>query len=223
MGITKEKFCLSYSLGKDSTLALNRMIEKGHRPVALIISVNEDYNLTWFHGVENNFLDKVSKSLGIKIIKAVGNGKNYREVLKDGLKEAKGLGATSCVFGDIDIEEHKEWGNKICEEVGLKSVYPLWQENRETIVKEFINKGFKGIVKTVSKEYKVSKEFLGRDLNLELLEEFRKIGIDLCGENGEYHTFVYDGKLFKEPIKFKKMSIHESEYSYSLMLGELDG
>ncbi len=214
----KNKFCMSYSCGKDSTLALYRLINNGFIPIALIIAVSNDTNRSWFHGIDNNFIDKISKELGIRVIVAKANTKNYQEAFQDALKQAKQLGASFCAFGDIDIQEHREWSEQTANAVGLDAVFPLWKNNRESIVKEFIDSGFLAIIKTVSKKHGVSSGFLSQTLNNDIVTQFEILGIDVCGENGEYHTFVYDGPIFNNPIKFDAIDIHESNYSYSSIL-----
>lgn len=212
-----ESFCMSYSLGKDSTLALYKMIQDGYTPVALVITVNDE-GRSLFHGVDNKLIKRVSESLGIPVIQAVCTPENYKEQFSNALIEARKLGATKCVFGDIDIEEHRLWGEEMCSLSGLQPVFPHWQRNREDIAREFVNSGFKAIIKAVSKQYNVPIDYLGKELTNEVFDEFGLLGIDICGENGEYHTFVYDGPMFKEPIRYKNSGVFESEYAYSYII-----
>ncbi|MFV0424090.1 MAG: diphthine--ammonia ligase [Bacilli bacterium] len=213
-----KKVCVSYSLGKDSTLALYRTIKSGKDVVALIISVDEKNLRSWFHGVDTLLIDAVSKSLNIPVILAKGDGNNYREVFIEAIESAKQLGAMECIFGDIDIEDHYKWCNSVCIDAGVESCFPLWQESRRDIVEEFIDNGFKAIIKTVSKQYDLNEKFLNQVLTHELVNEFEKLGIDVCGENGEYHTFVCDGPIFSEPIDVKSAGTFESDYSFSTIL-----
>ncbi len=216
------KFCMSYSCGKDSTLALYKMIKAGHTPVGIIVSMSSEEERSWFHGVPKNILNKVSESMGIPLIPALSNGKNYREVFMEAMTKCKELGAEVCVFGDIDIEDHRTWCMDVCNEVGLTCEHPLWQRSRLDITNEFIDLGFKAVIKAVSKKYNLSQDFLGKTLDKNVVEDFINIGIDPCGENGEYHTFVYDGdydgEIFTFPINFEKDGIHESEYAFSLII-----
>lgn len=213
-----KKFCMSYSLGKDSTLALYEMIEDGNIPVALIVAINKNQERSWFHGVQENLIKKVSLSLDIPVIFAAGIGEDYKEVFVEALKEAKELGAEICAFGDIDIEEHREWGTSICETVNMDAAFPLWKRSRKTVVEKIIDCNFKCMIKTVTKEHNVPKEYLGRILDRQVVSEFEDLGIDVCGENGEYHTFVVDGPIFSTEIDVKQIGVHESEYSYSLII-----
>lgn len=198
----KEKFVISFSGGKDSTLALYRMIKMGYEPVALLITVKKDSDKSWTHNLNRKLLKDVSENLNIKLLEVECDALHYENEFEKSLKKAKELGANICAFGDIDIEEHKNWDTKRCEAVGIKPMFPLWQENRESLVYEFIDSGFTTIVKTVNLNY-LDKSYLGKKLTKELVEKIKKTGSDACGENGEYHTFVVDGPLFKEKINFK--------------------
>lgn len=198
-----KKFIMSYSCGKDSTLALHRMIKRGDTPLGLLVTVDKSAGRSWFHGIPENLLNQVSKSLDIPLIKVESNGTNYKETFEEALKNAKKNGAEACVFGDIDLEEHRTWCTDRCNEAGLEAIFPLWQEDREKLTYEFIESGFKAMVKVVRLEC-LGEEFLGELLTKELVQKIKATGSDPCGENGEYHTFVYDGILFKEEIAFNK-------------------
>ncbi len=216
-----DKVCVSYSLGKDSTLALHRTMESGDNVIALIISIDEENKRSWFHGVESTLIDEVSASLNIPVIYAKGKPEDYRETFIKALKEAKALGATKCIFGDIDIEEHHEWCSGVCDEAKLTAIFPLWQEDRKEIVKEFIACGYKAVIKTISKKHQLPTSLLFKTLSNDVLQELETLNVDVCGENGEYHTFVYDGPVFSNPIKIKNTGVHESEYAFSAIV-ELD-
>lgn len=212
-----KKVCVSFSLGKDSTLALYRSL-KSMQVTNLVISIDENNLRSWFHGVDSDLINRVSQALDIPVILAKSHGENYREAFIEALKQSKQLGAQACVFGDIDIEDHLKWCSSVCDDADLESIFPLWQEKRRDIVEEFINAGFKAKIKTVSKQFNLDKKYLNQILTHELIDEFEALGIDVCGENGEYHTFVYDGPIFKHAINTKQIDVFESEYSYSAIL-----
>lgn len=194
-------FVISYSGGKDSALALYRMIMQGHKPVAMLTTVNQAQDRSWFHGIQQELLNKVSESLDIPMITCFCKPEEYAEGFEKGLKEAKALGAEACVFGDIDIEDHLQWNNDRCSAAGLKCILPLWQEEREALVREFVGHGFKAVIKIVQLKA-LDESFLGKTMDSELIERIKLTGSDPCGENGEYHTFVYDGPIFCSPISF---------------------
>lgn len=200
----KKKFVVSYSCGKDSTLSLYRMIKKGHIPVALLVTVDKKVLRSWFHGIPDKLLKDVSKSLDIPLVLVASNGKeNYGETFVEALKKVKEeMGAEACVFGDIDLMAHRTWCEDKCEKAGLEAVFPLWEEDREDLTYEFIDSGFKTVIKNVKLSI-LGEEFLGEVLTKDVVERLKAAGSDACGENGEYHTFVFDGPLFKEKINFE--------------------
>lgn len=207
------KFIMSYSCGKDSTLALYRMIKLGYIPAALLITVNKIENMSWFHGISKDLMEKVSKSLNIPLILVETEGSNYENMFTESLIRAKKeLGINFCVFGDIDLEDHRKWCTDRCDEAKIEAVFPLWNENREKLVYEFIDLGFKAVIKKVNNKY-MGEEFLGKLLTKEVVIDIKETGSDPCGENGEYHTFVYDGPIFTHPIKFENLNILKSNNS----------
>ncbi len=193
------KFVISYSGGKDSALALHRMMKAGHTPVAMLTTINPEQERSWFHGMQSELLQAVSGSLGIPLIPCYCQPDEYGNALETGLLKAKDLGAEACVFGDIDIIGHLAWNTERCKNVGLECMLPLWQENREQLANEVITSGFKAMIKIVQSDA-LGDHFLGQTITLPLLKEIAATGSDICGENGEYHTFVYDGPIFREPI-----------------------
>ncbi len=193
------KFVISYSGGKDSALAFHRMLKAGHTPVAMLTTINPEQERSWFHGMQSELLQAVSERLGIPLIPCYCKPSEYGNALETGLRKAKDLGAEACVFGDIDIPGHLEWNTERCKHAGLGCILPLWQEDREQLATEVITSGFKAVVKIVQCEA-LGSEFLGETLTLPLLGDISATGSDVCGENGEYHTFVYDGPIFSEAI-----------------------
>lgn len=195
-----KKFVLSYSGGKDCILALYRKIKDGCTPVALLTTVKKSESETWTHGLNYDLLQQVSKSLELPIIFAECEVSQYEEEFEEKLKVAKQMGANSVVYGDIDIQQHKQWGIDRATNTGLNYEFPLWEEDREKLVYEFIDSGFKAIIKKVNLDC-MSKDFLGKTLTRELIEKIKGTGSDVCGENGEYHTFVIDGPIFNYKIE----------------------
>jgi uncharacterized protein (TIGR00290 family) len=199
-------FAISYSGGKDSALALYRMISGGHTPVAMISTVNIEQKRSWFHGIQTGLLEAASDSLNIPLILCECTPEEYTPAIERGLAEARKKGAEACVFGDIDIDDHKKWNIERCENAGLECILPLWKQNREALVRETLEAGFRAMIKIVKSDI-LDESFLGKDLTIPLLEEIKRTGSDVCGEYGEYHTFVYDGPIFKFPIPLEKREI----------------
>lgn len=194
-------FIMSYSCGKDSTLALHRMIRDGNKALGLLVTVDKEENRSFFHGVPEHMLNKVSESLGIDLFLVKCEGDDYEKKFEDTLIKAKNMGIEACVFGDIDIEHHRKWCTDRCESVGIKAIFPLWQEDREKLTYEFIDTGYKALIKNVKLSC-LNEEFLGKVLDRDIVSKIKATGSDPCGENGEYHTVVYDGPLFNKEISF---------------------
>lgn len=211
------KFVLSYSGGKDCILALYRKIEQGCTPVALLTTIKKGSNETWTHGLTLDLLEQVSKSLELPIIYVECNASEYEVKFEEKLKEAKGMGAEFVVYGDIDIELHRQWGSDRATNSELDYEFPLWQEDREKLVYEVIDSGFKAVIKKVNLDY-MSEDFLGKTITKELIKKIKSTGADPSGENGEYHTFVVDGPIFnsKIDIKYEKSKI-ENNYALANM------
>lgn len=199
----KIKLVASYSGGKDSALALYRAIKSGCEAVSLLTTYNESAGRSWFHGVPAAVLDKVSELMGIPLeLFKTGAGSDYAQDFEAALARLREQrGARACVFGDIDIQAHYDWCTSRCKAAGLDSLFPLWSGGRRELVYELIDSGFQAII-TIVDSSRLSEKFLGRTLTKELAEEIASEGADICGENGEYHTFVYDGPLFREPVPF---------------------
>ncbi len=207
-----KKFIASYSGGKDSTLAVYRAISKGMEPIQLITTYNLDKDRSWFHGIPQPLLDKISKEINIPIFLIKTTGEEYAQNFEKKLKEAKAAGAEVCVFGDIDLEEHLKWCTDRCIAAGIEAYFPLWQESRKKLVYEFIDAGFKTII-TVVDTKRMDEKFLGQILTRELADEIEKCGADICGENGEYHTFAFDGPLFSNQVSYTtEEKVHSDNY-----------
>ena len=198
----EKRFVLSYSGGKDSVLALHRARKQGMVPQKLIITYNTGLGRSWFHGIPEPLLEQVSQSLQIPISLIRTSGPAYRENFIRQLQQEKEQGAQVCVFGDIDIAGHLQWCMEVCQEAGLEAFFPLWQQPREELVREFIREGFTAHI-TVVDTTRLSQAHLGKVLTEELLASIKQDGADVCGENGEYHTFVSDGPVFKSAVPFR--------------------
>lgn len=197
-----KKFIASYSGGKDSTLAIYRAIKQGMILKELVITYNKDEERSWFHGITKSLINKISKEMNTPITLIKTTGEDYERKFEEKLKQAKNSGIEVCVFGDIDIEDHLSWCRVRCEAAEIEAYFPLWQESRRKLVYEFIDLGFKTMI-TVVNNSQMSSNFAGQILTREVAEDIAKSGADICGENGEYHTFVFDGPLYLNTIEFE--------------------
>lgn len=185
------EFVASFSGGKDSILSIKRMIDNGNRIVAIIISTIENEGLSWTHKIDLEYFKRVAEILKCEVIFTNTDIKNYEIAFEKALDEAKSLGASVCIFGDIDIPIHLSWNKSRCMNVGIECIHPLMFEDREKIVSEFIHSGIKAKIVKVD-ENKLPLEFVGMDLSIEMVEKIKTNypTVDLCGENGEYHTII---------------------------------
>ncbi|MCL2855711.1 MAG: diphthine--ammonia ligase [Defluviitaleaceae bacterium] len=195
------KFAMSYSGGKESALALHKFTGQGNTPVALITTYNQDTDRSLFHGLSSNVLKRVSQSLSIPLILTNTTAENYNKDFEIALKRAKETGAVACVFGDIDIEGHREWATQRCDNVGIKAIFPLWDMPRQNVVYELVDSGFVASLTVVNTKF-LDEKFLGKQLTKELAKKIVATGADICGENGEYHTFVSNSPMFAYPVDF---------------------
>lgn len=200
------KFVMSYSCGKDSTLALHNMIKQGNEPVALITMVNQDVDRSFFHGADYKMLQAYSEALGIPMLITPTVGENYHLAMEKSLKKAIDLGAEIACFGDIDITDNRAWCEERCKNAGIKATFPLWQRNRTENVYELVNLGYKCLIKSINNTL-LTKELLGKVIDTAVIDKLRSCDIDICGENGEYHTLVMDGPIFHKPLAYKKGKI----------------
>lgn len=196
------KFAMSYSCGKDSTLALHKMLEQGHEPVCLVVMVNEAHGRSYFHGAGRDMLERYGKALSLPVVACPASGEGYLQAFEKGLAEAKAMGAEAACFGDIDMEGNRQWEEERCKAAGLKPCFPLWQKGREEITCELIRLGYRCIIKSIDRRV-LPVELLGTAMDEAAVGVMKAAGVDICGENGEYHTLVEDGPIFREPLRFE--------------------
>jgi len=186
----------SWSSGKDSCLALYRALQEGYSVRYLVNFTSKDDTQCCFHKLPAGLMAAQATSIGIALIQ-----KEITEYEKEFKQTLAGLtGVKAMIFGDIYLEEHKDWVEKTCSDIGMKAVEPLWGGNTRLLVKEFLAAGFKTVIISCQAQ-KMGKEFIGREVDEKLIEELEGLGVCPCGEKGEFHTFVVDGPLFSERIE----------------------
>lgn len=193
---------VAWSGGKDSCLACYKAIKEGHNVASLLIMM-ADENTSKFHMISSDLLDSQSDAIRIPIIKQTTSHDTYEKNFKKALLQLKTIGVEGLVAGDVfDVALHEVgWLDRICREVGLVPVRPLWHLDTNQILTEFINEGFKAIVVRVKNEA-LGLEWLGREIDQKFFKDLLKLGtIDPCGEHGEFHSFVTDGPIFKNSIE----------------------
>lgn len=202
----KLKAIFNWSGGKDSALALYHVLKEEKFDISeLITTVNSKYKRISMHGVRNELLSAQALSLGIPLkeilVPEQPSMEDYDTIMKAQLTHIKKEKVTHSIFGDIFLEDLRTYRENKLKEVGLKAVFPLWNRATIDVVHEFIDLGFKTIVVCVKSEL-LGKEFVGRVLDRDFLNDLPE-NVDPCGENGEFHTFVFDGPIFEKPIAFE--------------------
>jgi uncharacterized protein (TIGR00290 family) len=202
-----KKAVLAWSGGKDSALALYEIQKKREIEVtALLTTVTEDYDRISMHGVRRDLLEKQVKSLGypLEIVNITKNSSNkeYESRMRTALEKYIEGKVLCTVFGDIFLEDVRKYREKNLSKAGMTGVFPLWKRNTQKLACNFIDLGFRAVVTCVDSKV-LDKKFCGMEFNNGFLVELPS-GVDPCGENGEFHTFVYDGPIFKNKIRFRK-------------------
>lgn len=196
------KFVMSYSCGKDSTAALHEMIAQGNEPVALLTMFNQEAGRSYFHGADHRLLQAYADCLKLPFLLTPTTGEAYHLEMEKSLRAAAEMGAEAACFGDIDIEGNRAWCEERCRNVGLKSIFPLWKIDREENVRRIVELGYRCVIKSINNTL-LPRELLGRILDEAVMRQMKDCGIDVCGENGEYHTLVVDGPLFRKPLPYR--------------------
>jgi Predicted ATPases of PP-loop superfamily len=191
------KVFASWSGGKESALATYKAISQGYQVSNLVNFVSEDGGRSRSHGISASVLDLQARAIGIPIIQIKTSWENYEENFKKAVTELKGKGIEGGVFGDMDLEEHREWIERLCSEIQMKPILPLWKLEPERLLTDFWQSGFKAIVVATS----LAESLLGKSLDRDFLDEIQRFNCHPCGESGEYHTFVTSGPIFKKPLR----------------------
>ena len=207
----------SWSGGKDSCFALIQAIQMGYHPKTLLNVLNEEGKISRSHGIPSPILVQQAELAGLPIHLISSSWKEYETHFTTALKYLKEKHhLTHAVFGDIDLQAHRDWEEKVCTKAELIAVLPLWKQNRKTLVMQMIESGIEAII--VSCNETMGEEFIGKLISPELIIQLEKIGVDACGENGEYHTLVLDCPLFEHRlnVKISGKLLHDS-YWFGIM------
>ncbi|MFH6942533.1 diphthine--ammonia ligase [Flavobacterium sp. FlaQc-50] len=200
------KALFNWSSGKDSALTLYKILQNPKYKIeCLLTSVNEKYQRISMHGVRIELLEAQAKSISIPLkvlqVPEMPTMEVYENVMTQTLNELKKEGITHSVFGDIFLEDLRKYREDQLAKIGFQGVFPIWKIPTRELIQEFIQLGFKTIVVCVNERY-LDKSFAGRIIDQDFINDLPE-NVDLCGENGEFHTFTFDGPLFSKPIDFE--------------------
>lgn len=197
------KCVFNWSGGKDSALALWYCQQQKMDVVKLLTTVSEEGRIT-MHGVDNALLQKQAKALNLPLQEIVLPHNcpmpTYSELMRNTWLQLKNEGIDTAVFGDIYLEDLRTYRDVHAEAIGVINIYPLWKIDTKDIANTFIEKGFKSVVVCVDAKV-LDQSFLGRVYDQSFINDLPE-GVDVCGENGEFHTFCFDGPIFSSPIHY---------------------
>lgn len=202
----KEKILFCWSGGKDSALAFYEAQKSGNYDIfTLLTTVTKGYDRVSMHGVREELLQSQVASIGVNLIKVFiskkSSNQEYESRMRDVLQECKQKNTFRVAFGDIFLEDLRKYREDKLREVELEAIFPLWKISTKELAFRFVDLGFKAVISCVNSKV-LGKEFVGKDFDKEFLSKLPR-GVDPCGENGEFHSFVYDGPIFKEKIPYK--------------------
>ncbi|HEY94049.1 MAG TPA: diphthine--ammonia ligase [Dehalococcoidia bacterium] len=202
-----ERVFTSWSGGKDSCYSCYKAIRNGMDVRFLINMMDESGRWSFVHRFPLSVLQQQSEALGIPLLyKRTGNNL-YAVVFTGAIEEMKKDGVEGGVFGDIDLEEHREWVENICQESGIKAFLPLWQMSQDDVIADFIGSGFVSVIIACNEKY-LGEEWLGRKVDNDFISHLKELqkttDVTVCGESGEYHTLVIDGPIFNKRIDIQQ-------------------
>ncbi len=201
-----KKAYFNWSTGKDSALALYKILKENNYDVnTLVTTVNKQLGKVSMHAIPENLLEDQAKSIGLPLYKIYfseeASMEEYSLAMKESLKMLVASNYGYAVFGDIFLEDLKKYREEKLAELGLKGIFPLWKRDSKELIQEFFALGFKAITVSVNAKL-LDESFVGRVLDENFINDLPP-NVDICGENGEFHTFVYDGPIFSYPIKYR--------------------
>ena len=204
--MTKEKIIFCWSGGKDSALAMNRLRQDDrYEIVSLLTTCNEHFQRVSMHGVRLELLNAQAAAIGLPLEKIFvsqrGSNEEYQQKMSACLSAHKANGVTACAFGDIFLEDLKKWRDENLAKVGMRGIYPVWKEDSRELIREFFALGFGTVICCANDAY-LGEDAVGRNIDAEFIRTLPP-EVDVCGENGEFHSFAFAGPIFQQPVKFK--------------------
>ena len=202
-----EKALFTWSGGKESAFALSEIQRLGKYEItALLTTITADYDRVSMHGIRRVLLEQQAAALGYKLelveISKTCTNEEYDLKMRENLEKHIAQDIKTVIFGDIFLIEVREYREAKLSQLGMKAVFPLWKKNTYSLAHEFIDMGFKAVITCIDNKT-LDETFIARGYDEEFLADL-PVNVDPCGENGEFHTFVYDGPIFKKPVEFIK-------------------
>lgn len=217
----KQPVVLNWSGGKDAALALYTLLNdpfyvEKYEVVLLMTAANAKTKRSSLHGISSDLLAEQAKRIGIELemmyIPDTGNLETYENTMKETTQRMLARGIKHFAFGDIHLESVKKYREENLNPLGIKVLEPIWGFDSEAIMQKFFASGLQSMIMTANSKY-LDEHFVGQVLSPDLIKKFPE-EVDCCGENGEYHTFCFDGPIFKSPVPFEKQAVFLNEYHY---------
>ena len=200
------KVIASWSGGKDSCFACYKALAEGYEVSYLVNFISREFRRVSFHGTRAHLISRQAQAIGIPLVQypVPPDMSLYEQTFKKGVSVLKRKGIEGMVFGDIYLQEHKDWIERVCGELGITPLLPLWGMASERVLSDFIEAGFEAVIISAKADI-FDEKWLGQRIDhsslfgLKKLEEEKRL--DVCGEQGEYHTLVVDGPLFRKRVQ----------------------
>jgi uncharacterized protein (TIGR00290 family) len=222
----KEPVVMSWSGGKDSAMALHELLHSDvYEPISLLTTVSQEYRRISHHGVRESLLEEQAGAIGIPLRKVYLPSQNggctnevYNSIMADVMIDYRGAGVRAVAFGDLFLEDLRAWRETNLALVGMRGIFPVWHRESKKFASDLIELGYGAIISCA--DHRLSQGFAGRYYDQQFLRDLPS-DVDLCGENGEFHTFVYDGPIFDRPVRVRVGSIIERDRRhYADLVGE---
>ena len=188
-------------------LALHRALDAGHDVEALLAMFDETGERSRSHALPPALMRAQADALGIPLVMRNASWTTYEAVFTEQLRAFAAQGVTHGLFGDIDLQPHRDWEEKVCAAAGIEAVLPLWHEPRRALVDELLALGYRARVVCVDARF-LDASYCGREFDAGFIADL-PAEVDACGENGEFHTFVFDGPRFARPVSHDLRQVHE--------------
>lgn len=202
---TGKKVILSWSGGKDCAMSLAKLQKDNYQITALLTTLTGDYDRISMHGVRRKLLEQQAESIGLPLEKMFisknTTEEEYEAKMKNLLEKYIATGTTIAAFGDIFLEDLRERRERNIAKVKMQSLFPIWKRDTGELANSFIEQGFKAVITCVD-SHSLDEKFVGREFDKEFLSQL-PASVDACGENGEFHSFVYDGPIFENKINYE--------------------
>ena len=201
-----KKTYINWSSGKDASFALFLMLKDTSYDISLLLTtVNSHFNRVSMHGLHRNVLEAQAQALNLPLktieLPEMPSMEDYERIMTDNIKDLVKANYTHCIFGDIFLDDLRAYRDKNLEPFNITPVYPLWKKDTKQLIIEFLKLGFKTVIVCANSKY-FNEDFVGSVIDEDFIKNLPE-GVDPCGENGEFHTFCFDGPIFNHPIKYK--------------------